>query len=212
MKSLQVVQISDSIPVSRIVSLGDSGIYRLYGQDFRFVEQVLFNDIDAESFAIETRTTILATLPFPRSDLQDILVLSSRSTMTERSLVRPSLRGGSVEGLTRLVQRFTKMLLQTPGSDIFAPDAGGGLYDLVGQVVSSTAASDLVARHNLSVSRTAEQIQALQARSDRYVPAAERLLGAEVLTVDFDRNTSTLRSRVRLRSAAGEALLNLATD
>jgi hypothetical protein len=139
------------------------------------------------------------------------MVLSSSVTLTERSLVRMSLRGGFIEGISRLVQRFTRKMLQTPGTDIFAPEDGGGLYALVGTAVSATSISDLVAQHNLVVTRTSEQIQKLQAQSDRYIPASERLVGVEVMSVDFDRDTSTLRSRVLLRSAGGDALLNLAT-
>lgn len=211
MKSLQVIQLADSLPVARITALSSEGPYRLHGRDFRFVENVLFNGADAPTFVIESRTTILATLPVPRSELREVMVLSSQVTMTERSLVRLQLGGGVVEGITRLVQRFTKLLLQTPGSDIFSPEDGGGLRDLVGYAASVSGVSDLVARHNLAISRTREQIQRRQARSRQYIPAAERLVGAEVLSVDFDRDTGTLRSRVRLQSAAGDALLNLAT-
>jgi hypothetical protein len=211
MRSLQITQISDSLPVSHIVQLDGTDFYRIYGEDFRFVERVLLNDIEAPSFAVENKTTLLVTLPFPRDQLREVMVLSSSVTLTERSLVRMSLRGGFIEGISRLVQRFTRKMLQTPGTDIFAPEDGGGLYALVGTAVSATSISDLVAQHNLVVTRTSEQIQKLQAQSDRYIPASERLVGVEVMSVDFDRDTSTLRSRVLLRSAGGDALLNLAT-
>jgi hypothetical protein len=171
------------------------------------VDQVLFNGIVSPGFAIYNDHQLIAEVPevLDEAVITDVAVLSSIPTMTERSLVELGVgaRIARQSGTQRLVQTFVRLLLRSPGSNIFHKTLGGGLYSSIGKNVTSRAAADIA----MSISMVKEQIIAAQA-SYSLIPPAERLLSAEVAGLTEDPANTTifctlvLTAHDRQRSAA----------
>jgi len=215
---IQYVQYQDVVPVRKIglVSGFYPPVYDIYGNDFRNVSTVLLNGVEAEEFLVLSRTRLVAQVP-PRlaeSPLKQVMVLSDAFTATEKSqlVFRFSRTGRLVGGLPKLVQTFVKVLLTTPGSDIYDAEHGGNLMALQ---KSSSGRHDKnlhVGAFAAAVARAEEQITRVQATT-RGLTLPERLLSASLLSVNFDPQTLSVEGRIRLVSMAGEeALANLAAQ
>ena len=209
MSDLQIISVQDVIPVRRVTAITNTSprIYKVQGPDFRKVTEVLLNEVSA-SFVVESPTLLLVNQPeqLRNGRLRDIMILSSTFTLTERSTLRPKLGTGLMSGLMSLAQLFTKVLLSTPGRDVYSPHLGGNLLALVGQVAGAPDRPDLKSSFIQSIARTKDQIMELQSRRTT-LPPDERLVSARVLSVSFEPQTGTLRGRVELISVAGTAAL-----
>lgn len=210
MSDLQIISVQDVIPIRRVTAISNSSprIYRVQGPDFRNVTEVLLNGSPAPVFVVESATVLLVEEPKAlRNDrLRDIMILSSTFTLTERSMLRPKLGTALLSGLMSLAQLFTKILLSTPGRDVYSPELGGNLLSLIGQVAGSPDRPDLKTSFIQAIARTKDQIMGIQANRTT-LPADERLVSARVLSVSFEPQTGTLRGRVELISMAGTAAL-----
>lgn len=103
----------------------------------------------------------------------------------------------------RLVQLYVKVLLTTPGTDIFSPQTGGGLLTKVGQQVSlHDGGKDVIGDLVLSCNSTTKQIVATQAK-DPSIPPVERLLSANVENAVFDRDSLGVRANIQVISHSG---------
>ena len=207
MSDLQVISIQDVVPVSQVSLITGTSIFKIRGRDFRRVTEVQLNDVPS-TFAIESSTMLLVDRPasLETARLRTVLVLSNTFTLTEKSVIKNKLGTSLLSGLTSLAQLFVKILMTTPGRDVYRPAIGGALLDLVGQVAGSPDRPDLKTSFMLSVTQTRDQILELQSRTTT-LPADERLAAAEVVSVRFDPQTGTLQGRVELISMAGDAAL-----
>jgi len=215
---LQYVQYQDLIPVAKVglISGYYPAVFDIYGSDFSSVSSVLLNGREAKEYVILNNTRLVAQMPDSIADapLREVMVLSQGFTATERSLLRFRMSRGNrlVKGMPKLVQTFTKLLLTSPGSDIYDKEAGGGLL----QVLHARGGKDDRALYASAfatcVSRTQEQLVRAQAL-DQSLPLEEKLMAAQLLSVDFDSETLTVSGRIRLTSMAGqEGLANLAME
>lgn len=200
----QVVKISS---VSLLPEV-DPPTLLVVGDDFTAVDEVLLNDIPAVSFIVQSATTLTVVMPVEvrGNALVTVVVVSYRFIYTERSLV--SFRCGrtnrKTSGINRLVQLFVKVLLTTPGSDIFSAGLGGGAMRNLGRTFSKDAAGGIVGDFVISVDTAAKQIVAMQSRKPR-LPRDERLLSAEVQSARFDAAQTALIVSITLVSQAGTA-------
>jgi hypothetical protein len=105
-------------------------------------------------------------------------------------------------GMIRLVQLFLKVLLGTPGTDIFNKTLGGGAMKNLGKTFSKSNSGDIVSDFVISVDNTSRQITAMQARQPR-LPREERLLSAKVTQSYFDTSQTALIATVAFTSQAG---------
>ncbi len=180
----------------------------IVGDDFRSADEVLMNEVPSPSFVIVNRNHILAEVPdaLKGSSITSVSVLSKRLIITPRSFIKFQIgpRASKTRGILRLMQLFLKLLLQTPGSDIFAPKLGGGALRNLGQTVSVEDGTDIVSNLIISVDNTARQIIQIQGRNQA-TPPDERLLSATVLSAGFNKNETALLLSVDLRSQAGQA-------
>lgn len=214
MFDLQTIKLQDVVPIRGIqeISSSPTRLFRIRGKDFRSAVEVLLNDLPVTGFTVESRELLVAEGPetLGTAKVESVMVINSTFTLTDSSLVRLSLGRTPTSGLIRLMQLFVKILLTTPGSDIFNPGSGGGLKQFVGRVVNDANEGDITGLFLRAVSQTRNQILSMQA-SNASIPADEKLASARVVSVTFDKNTSTLRGRVALSSLAGKAaLVNLA--
>lgn len=213
MEDVQFAALQDAIPVDSVTLLSaeDPRLYRLVGQDFRNVVEVYLNDRLSPSFMVESETSLVAEAPEGMADtLLTVFVLSSSITFTEQSLFRLQFSPAPVRGLYRMAQKFVKLMLTTPERDVFHPDLGGNLNDLVGRAAPPTDSSELSAEFRVLIGRVEDQMIEIQTDMPG-LDVEERLVSAEILSVSFDPQSTTFQGRVKLNTLAGEtALLNLA--
>jgi len=180
----------------------------IYGEDFRSVEDVLMNQVSVPSFVVLSKTRLLAEVPQPLVSLTitSIMVLSRKLLISPRSYIRFNIgrTPSKTRGILKLMQLFLKMLLTTPGTDIFAPKTGGGAMVHLGQSVGTNEGSDVVAGIIVSVDSTARQIVQIQGRNQS-IPPDERLLTAKVLSACFNKNETAILIGIELTSQAGRS-------
>lgn len=218
MADLQVVYLQDVISVSKIepVNSLEVAAVKVTGKKMDAAAIVLINNIESPSFFVISKSELVAEVPSIVVDSDDIIrsvaVLSSRSSNTERSVVNFRIGGHltKVSGIQRLVQRYILMLLTSPGSDLFDPELGGGLQDLIGTVASGPssdhAVSGSVAR---AVNKATEDLQRVQGSSP-FLDPSEKLVSADIMGTFFDPRTTVLAVQIQLNSAAGRsAVANL---
>lgn len=178
------------------------------GDDFTSVDEVLINDVASPDVVIVSKKRLLAQVPalLVNSTLTSVTVISNRLAMTSKSLIkfRVGQTTSKVSGILRLVQVFLKILLTTPGTDIFAPRVGGNALKNIGlnfgQEQGGTIVSDLV----VAVASTQRQLYTIQS-SDPSIPRDERLLSASVTAAAYNRAEGALVVSVELLSQAGRS-------
>jgi hypothetical protein len=104
------------------------------------------------------------------------------------------------------VQLFLKILLTTPGRDIFSPNLGGGALKNIGHSFGRGQSDNITMDFVISVESTVRQILAIQGRDAR-LPFDERLLSARVSGAKFDHEQAALVVSVELTSQAGQAAI-----
>ena len=205
------------IKISRVHSVPGLPVRTLdiYGEDFRAVDQVLMNQVPTSSFVVLSKTRMLVEVPSPLKNMTitSIMVLSRRLLITPRSFIqfRIGTTASKTRGILRLMQLFLKMLLTTPGTDIFAPKVGGGAMVHLGQTVSSDKTTNVVSDLVISVNNTSQQIIQIQGRNQS-LPPDERLASAKLLSAGFNRNETAIVASIEVLSHAGRvglAQLNL---
>jgi hypothetical protein len=205
---LEVVRFQDLLPVYSMPGFvrGLTPLtLELRGADFSSTERVLINETSVPEFMIVNKHTVYAQLPEGTKAISTVRVLSSKfSRDVESALV--SFEIGSktrkVEGILKLMQLFTKWILQSPGSDLFNPTRGGGLQQIIGKVTTGRDMQPVFASITRSISTTAAQIRSAQIHSSR-LPLSERLLSAELIDMKIFEEQMQARARVHLRSAGG---------
>jgi hypothetical protein len=204
MSGIQLIRLLDEVRVNSIRNaLGVSPRSIIVkGEDFRSVEQVIIDGFVAPSFVAYSTTELVAEVPEPLREavLNSVSVLSSALTMTERSLVEFTLgtRIKKVSGSLRLMQTFLRILLRSPGSNRFHPRSGGGLLKLVGGNIGNQTAADIAV-----AIQTARQYLINVQTSDRTLAPSERLLSAEIQSLNVDPGSTSSYVTIVLTSHAG---------
>jgi hypothetical protein len=205
---LEVVRFRDLLPVLAIPGFVKGltpRMVELRGADFSSAERVNINETPSPEFMIVNKTTIYAQLPDSNGPLSSIEVLSSKFSRDVESALLSFEIGGKtrkVEGILKLVQLFTKWILQSPGSDLFNPSRGGGLQQIVGKVTTGKDMQPVFASITRAVNATVSQIRAAQINVSE-LPLSERLLSANLLDMKVYEEHMQARARVSLQSVGG---------
>jgi hypothetical protein len=207
--ALEIVRFRDIVPVYKVTrfvpGLNDLTL-ELKGEDFSSVEKVIVNDSPSPEFMIVSKDTIWATLPnLNHGEIKSIQVLSSSFTLsTEASSLTFELgdKTRSVSGVLRLLQLFTKWILQTPGTDIFNPERGGGLQEIVGTSLATKDMQPVLAAIMQAVSTTVTQIKRAQTRFSG-LSVDERLLSAEVSNFSVDSSLMEATAKIQISALSG---------
>lgn len=207
---LEVVKFRDLVEVTgipRFVPNLSAPTLEVTGTDFTSVESVKINEVKATEFIVLNENKMWVQLPDAAQDrISNIEVVSSRFTRTNNASKLSFLIGEktkTVSGILKLIQLFTKWLLQSPGSDVFNPERGGGLQEFIGQVTSSRGMEPIMASIARSVQTTASQIRATQTGQSG-LPTDERLLSAEATGLSVDQQLMGARVNINIRSLAGD--------
>lgn len=206
---LEVVKFRDVIPVRelpRFIPGLQPLTLEVIGDDFTSVEEVFVNGALAPEFIIVNGTTMWVQLPEAAQDRIDTIeVVSSTFTAFEQSKLSFKLGDKTkvVDGPQKLMQLFVKWLLQTPGSDIFNPERGGGLQELAGKVTTTKRMEPIMAAVTRAIDLTSKQIKRVQVALPS-LPLRERLLSAEVGSINVSSQNMEAHLRVQIRTMSGE--------
>lgn len=215
MNDIKILAIKDVLQVVqvRLIPGFFPASVEIIGNKLLQADEVTINDLPSPEFVKLSNSKIIAQMPLSqaRSSVRKVSVLASSPNPDRRSILRfeagPTF--SKLKGLEKLIQQFTKLLLQTPGSDAFSPELGGGLQTIIGQGVSRKHTQGLAASLVSAVNRTRDQIFSLQSNDSR-IPPDEKLLRADTQGVGFDPNTTTLAARVSIGAISGkQAVANL---
>lgn len=206
---LQVCFPQQAILLSQVhIRPGPPRVVDVTGADFRSVDEVLVNKVASPSVVVLSKTRLVAQVPDSLLDqrILSITVLSRRLTLSAKSVLRFRIgrTPGKVSGVLRLVQKFLKLLLTTPGTDIFNRQAGGGALRNVGQTFGVEEGSNVLNNLVIAIDTTTRQIIALQSRNPS-LPREERLLSAKILRAGFNKEESAIDVAVEITSQAGSA-------
>ena len=170
--------------------------------------KVEVNGADMTDFAAIDSSRLIVTLPTSmHSRVQSVAILSESLDPggSSRAYYDLGLRPVVTSGKYRVLQRFIKRLLTTPGSDVWSKSSGGGLRQLMVTNIDPRNASAISGEVSSKVMQAAKQLVLAQAR-DNTVPMNERLLGATVNGVQFSLATQSLQLRVALEFQDGQFL------
>lgn len=206
MDGLQVVKVVDAVPIRKVDLVSMSPVtLRVEGQDFRSVSSVRVNRQTLVSYMVLSDTVMDLELPdrLERAPVQSIDVYSDSLTCTEKSRFEFELgdRPRKVSGILKLLQRFVKVLLTTPGTNIFRPVEGGGLLQLTGMVIDPTVPGPFSSHVLSSVQRTKRQFVVGQAFQS--LPLEEKLQDARVLGMHYDKQTTAFAVRILVSNMVG---------
>ena len=205
---LEVIRFRDLLSVQsipRFVPGLQPPTLEIKGEDLSSAARVLINDSDVPEFMVVDKRTIYAQVPEDIGRISTIQVLSSNFTRTAVASKLSFEIGNKtlkVEGLLKLVQLFTKWILQSPGSDVFNPSRGGGLQQLAGSVLTTKDMQPIYAAITRAVDTTSSQIRTAQADQTN-LPLSERLYSATLVDVAVYGTQMMAQVQVRLSSMAG---------
>jgi len=205
---LEVIKFRDILPVLAIPGFVEGLTpltIELKGRNFSTAMKVTVNEVEVPEFMIVNKKTIYAQLPDNTGPISSIEVLSSSfSREVESSKIEFEIgnKTQKIDGILKLIQLFTKWILQSPGSDLFNPSRGGGLQQIVGKVSTSRDMQPVLASITRAVSTTVSQIRAAQIAVPT-LPLSERLLSANLVDLKVYEEHMQARARVFIESAGG---------
>jgi len=205
---LQVIRFRDLLPVQGIPGFVEGlspPTLIVKGEDLSTTEVVLINQVPSPEFMIVNKSTIWAQLPDGMRRISQIEVLSSkftRNTTSSKVDFEIGNKTRTVEGVLKLVQLFTKWVLQSPGSDLLNPARGGGLQNIVGKLTTTRDMQPVSASITRAITTTVTQIRAAQINVPR-LPLSERLLSASLVDLKVYEAQMQAMARVSIQSVAG---------
>jgi len=205
---LEVVKFRDLLQVTsaRLVENLGFPALEVTGEDFSNVEDFIVNEVPSPEFIILNKHTAIIQLPDAAiGGIRTIAAISSDFTRTTEASQVKFLVGDktkTVSGVLKLTQLFAKWLLQTPGSDIFNPERGGGAQEIAGKINSTRDLQPVKASLTRSVESTATQIRAGQI-NETLLPPSERLLRATIIDIATFESEMEARVRILIESQAG---------
>ena len=203
----QVLAFRDAARLTKIGLLTEPVLaLDILGSSFQDVSKVLINGVPSPEYIVFSLEHLVAQVPRSQigATFLSVVVLSARELHTPISVIsfEAAIGNRAAEGRVRLVQNFLALLFTTPGSNIFRPQDGGGLYSLAGKTMT---AGELRAEASIAIDRTRNQMIRAQAEDSR-LSLDERLQAATLLGVDFSPQTATLSLRLRLTAADGSTM------
>ncbi len=210
MIDFQVVRLQDVLPITSISRL--PGVtprsVEVLGSDFVNVESVFLNDSMSPSIVVMNENRILAQVPDDQRNetIRSAYVLSTRISFTSRSIVDLSVgtRPQTVSGILMLVQNFVRILLRRPGTNIFNPNLGGGLFESIGKNIGANSRDRVGSDIAVAVARTRQAFIAAQT-PDRRIPPEERLLTADIIGLSIVPEQGTIYASISVKSQAGSS-------
>lgn len=204
MLGIQLIRLLDVLPITSFTNAPGVSPRSLIvkGENFQNVDTVLINGMVAPEFVVYKTTELIAQVPadFEDAVITDVAVLSANPSYTGKSLIELTLgtRVREISGKQRLLQNFVRLLLRTPGTNIFHKTSGGGLPKRIGAALDDRIAADVA----IAINNTKQYIIAAQTQ-ERNIPQDERLLSAEIQGLTVDPTNASVYVTVVLTTHAG---------
>jgi len=203
MEDYQLLAYSDVAGINSLDMIEVSGVPTLkIGTDnFNDIQSVRVNGISTE-FIVVSQGDLLAEVP---PSVRGVLitrvdVLRESAGIADTTIIRFEAQssGSRAKGHSRVVQQFLKVLLTRRGSDIFRPDMGGSLSNLIG---TSANTPGLRASVGLAIRQTEDQVVKEQAASGR--TSSEMLQSATLVATSFDPREAAINVTLRITTMDG---------
>lgn len=178
------------------------------GEGFQNTAAVMINGYKSPTFVVLSDTRILADVPAAQfaTPIRTVTVLkteldNARSTVISFESAIPSTTQNTS---TYIVQKFLKILLSSPGSDIFRPNLGAGLLSLLGPIpVAATAVGALVATKVQTAASSILEDQATQVT----LSPDQKLSSVQVLSAEYSARDTALDVRLRIVAESGSSVV-----
>jgi hypothetical protein len=191
--------------IRQVLFFGQGTALDIRGRNFDDITGVIINGLRAPVFVVVSPTRILADIPSGEvgSVIRSVAVLTSDVRGSTASIVsfEAAASAQKMGDTGLLVQRFLKVLLTSPGTDIFTPRVGGGLLSLIGGA-SQTQQSNMSAMATLYVQRAEEAMVTAQARNPQLSDAA-KLGQVTVLQATYSQSETALDIRLQIQALDG---------
>jgi|SaaInlV_200m_DNA_6_1039755.scaffolds.fasta_scaffold01637_6 hypothetical protein len=191
--------------IQRVTFFGQGTALDIRGLNFRDITGVIVNGVRSPVFVTVSPTRILADIPAGEVGviIRSVAVLTANVSGSKASIVsfEAAVSAQQLGDSGLLVQRFLKVLLTTQGSDIFAPQAGGNLLALIGEI-SESERQNVEALAMLYVQQAEEVMITSQARNPQ-LPDSAKLGRVTVLRASYSPQETALDIRLRIQSLDG---------
>jgi hypothetical protein len=185
MKDVKIAHLKNSLKVSSVSKISSNPpILKIIGEKFNTATDILLDGIYTRQWVAISDKEILLYIPvtFSNKTIGTIAVVSDEliPNVPNLTFFEVGSRVRKIEGIQKLVQQFTKILLQTPGSNKFQP-VGGGLLSIIGK---NTMSDDRTARTDIinGINRTKSYLISIQ-NNNKDLPLSEKLLDAKILNI-----------------------------
>lgn len=181
-------------------------------EDYSTVVRVIVNDHVIDELAMYG-ADLLAYIPddLDTDEIEYAALISEETRSSDETMLRFGMGPipAEIEGTDRLVQLFVKVLLQTPGSDIYYPDIGGSLLAVKKRGAVGGDLNIAAAEVSNSIKKAEKDVKFLQ--TGLKLPAEETLISAASLNVTSERSTGDINAFMILQTLAGtRAFFNVA--
>jgi hypothetical protein len=177
------------------------------GTGFQGISAVLINGVRSPVYVVLNDSHVIADIPESElgSPIRTLNVLKISQADYDASIISfESLTPSSQSNPSNeIVQFVLKYLFTSPGSDIFTPNAGGGLLSILGTDPQRSSQVGLIedkVRAALSALRRAQS-----RRAD--LPSSRRVRNIELLGSSFDSTSLSLDIRLRIVAEDGNAIV-----
>ena len=209
-KSIRILQLRRLLDLASIRELPNvrPRALEITGPHMDYAAAVELNGSSADSFAVLARDRLLVQVPRTVSGpVAEVAVFSDYVEPGSRSLAYYDFTDHLfiTEGKYRVLQNYLKLLLTTPGTDVWSQDSGGGMLGLLITNVdpqNQSAISGEVESRNLNVVKQITQRQA----ADPSIPMSERLLSATITNITFSAAETGLHVSLSLTFQDGKPL------
>jgi hypothetical protein len=198
MKSLQFIvpkQVIKYTSASRV-----KNTIMVKGTDLLAVTEVYLNNYPIEVWVKMTNTLLIIEVPeFLYNQSITSISLYGRVTDLSNASLSIELSDKSVEGMQKLVQRYVKYLLQTPGTNVFTP-GGGGLNAMIG--TNTTSEGKNINTRIIDAINSTNTLM-FDEQANQLLPLSEKFLNASITSVTASEPDEIILS-IKLLNQAGE--------
>lgn len=207
MIDLKIANIRDVLPIISVEKVSDNPpTLEIRGSSFLRTTVVMINDINSPEFIVLSDERILTQIPESQKNevITSIKVVSESLVAGKTSLLHFELSNFRiVSGTQRLVQFFVKLLLQSPGSDIFNKDIGGGLLKMIGQNDTLNSGRSVKSSILDAITRIKNYIITNQNQNPS-IPLNEKLLDVKVNSLTFDETRTEINLNLTITTMSGQ--------
>lgn len=202
---IRVIELTDILPITKIEKTNlQTPSIKITGSGYLSTLRVMINNVKSPSFAVLNDNVIVAEIPNLKDRITNVVVYGRNATDTNRDAVLEvglSDSIGITTGMSKLVQRFVKVLLTRKGSSLFHPEMGTRFRDLQGIGINQ---KDVI---KPLITQTVEDAERyLLNTQSSSIPKDERLLRVVISDISYNVNEQSISISVMIYNANNETI------